>query len=119
MYVYLLLSKNYDVFKIGKTINPKVRIKRLAKSFDYAFSGSWVIECDSEDKAVIIEGRLQSMFSEWNIENMPRIEGYTEFYDSSCFDLVLSSLITPECDFIEGVEQMYPLESINDLPPWA
>jgi hypothetical protein len=64
MYVYLLLSKNYDVFKIGKTINPRVRIKRLTDSFDYAFSGSWVIECDSEEKAVMLEEKLQCIFSE-------------------------------------------------------
>lgn len=82
-YIYFLVSKDKSAFKIGVSINTAQRMKQLGGDFD--LEKSFYIECE---EAFVVEKILHRVFRKNNI-TLPHKDGYTEWFDFSCFDSVV------------------------------
>ena len=115
MYIYLLVSKNNHMFKIGRTTDPKTRIKSLNKDFDFDFEKSRLVHCVDYAASVRLEKTLHQKFRNYNIRYLPIYDGSTEFFDINCFDSVLTFFITPY-DYIDEISHLEEIFLIENLP---
>ena len=85
-YVYLLVTNDNKMFKTGITLNPKARIKKLFQYIDFDLKKSFLIPCYTVGESSQIEKLFRAKFRDYNILNMPKFSGSTEFYFIECFD---------------------------------
>lgn len=96
-YVYLMLLQDLSACKIGRSITPKDRLYSLSKDFTFNFEESYLIECNVEDM-IFLEKILQNHFHRYNKKDIPRFNGYTEFFDIECIKKTLSFISYIEFD---------------------
>lgn len=78
-YVYILISKDYEMFKIGKATNMSNRLKQLEKYWDFRLDRSFTFEGSAKDISNL-EKLLHRLFTKFNIEDLECNDGYTEFF---------------------------------------
>ncbi len=87
--VYLLVSKEHPMFKIGKADNIISRLTQLKRKWgEFNLEQSIEIVC-SPDASFRLEKNLHYVFSEKNLVLDDQKEGYTEWFDMHCFDDVI------------------------------
>ena len=77
-YIYILYSKNLDVFYVGQTIDLQKRVEEHnSKFYDNTFtskSTDWIlhhsIKCDSRKQAILIESHIKRMKSRKYYESL-------------------------------------------------
>lgn len=81
-FVYILLSHDKQIYKIGTTDNIKIRLRALKKFWgDFDTQGSFCIECDREYKF-----RLESMLLNLVVDSQVKFDenekenGWSEFF---------------------------------------
>ena len=87
-YLYLLINNEATAFKIGISIDPVRRSARLPQEINLGQSLQIAIQDGSARK---VEGVLHYLFRSYSKE-MPRGEGYTEWFSMEAWDAVLSYL---------------------------
>lgn len=87
--VYILKSKNDQMFKIGKSSDIKQRLSTLQKEYEFDLENSWTIEVPQKE-VFKLENLLHFSFEKARIDDLPKASGYTEFFNISSLDDVLS-----------------------------
>ena len=106
-YVYLLVDRDNNIFKIGVSVDPIVRSQQLKRSFNLSMS---VQAGFTKEQAYEIERYLHSRFRSLNIDPgvMGRGEGSTEWFCFDCF---------PACrNFLHDASAIEPLRRIKPAP---
>jgi len=95
--LYLLVTKDKDKFKIGKSDNIYERLKTLENNMKTEFSlkNSYYIKCDVK-LVHKMEHLFHLLFDAYKVENMPVVDGYTEWFKYECFRNVLNTLTAIE-----------------------
>lgn len=100
-YVYVILLKDQSKFKIGKANNIKNRLGCLKLFWgDFDLDKSFAIKC-KKSKVMKLETFLHFTFSKYRLNDLSRKDGFTEFFNVNCFDLVkpfVESLININSD---------------------
>ena len=78
-YVYILISKDYEMFKIGKATNISNRLKQLEKHWSFRLDRSFAFEGTAKDISNL-ERLLHRLFMNFNIKDLESNDGYTEFF---------------------------------------
>lgn len=92
-YLYIAKSKKKskeNVFKIGISINPSVRLTEVCTDIDY--DNTLLFVCNDKE-SIKIEKTLHFLFREKNIIQDTNT-GYTEWFDISCYNEVLNFIET-------------------------
>ena len=113
-YVYLLLSTDGEKFKIGKADNVYSRYATLKKYWGgFNLKKSMQIKCDKK-QVHNLEKILHFVFDNYNINLPSDFDGYTEWFDSNCFEDAVDLLKDiawkiPDnrIQIIEGIKQHY------------
>ncbi|HKT26566.1 GIY-YIG nuclease family protein [Dyella sp.] len=103
--LYLLVNEEHSAFKIGVSHRPHQRISRLPNNIDV--SSSYEVRF-RDGSAYEAERVLHHMFRQKNFD-MPRGEGYTEWFDIASLEDVLR--------FIENQKHLLSVEEICRLRP--
>jgi hypothetical protein len=84
-YLYLLPDKNKQKFKIGKTDNQKriPHLKKIWKEIDV--DSSLMFEYQNNKSMSPVESILHSLFDQYNITDLDKKDGHTEWFEYSCF----------------------------------
>lgn len=91
-YIYLLLLKNREKFKIGKALNPYQRIQTLVEdNNEFDLQNSYQI-CGNTYFISKFEYMLHFLFSDYNVNHNVAFEGYTEWFKIECLQRVLELL---------------------------
>lgn len=90
--VYILKSKHDQMFKIGKSNDITRRLSTLQRNYEFDLENSWTIEVPQKE-VFKLENILHFSFEKARIDDLPKASGYTEFFNISSLDDVLS-LIT-------------------------
>ncbi len=90
--VYFLVNKNGANFKIGVSFDPHMRIAKFIE--EVGIKKSFHVSCERK-RSMMIENILHRLFKESKID-MPAQDGYTEWFDISCFDEV-KGFVTAYC----------------------
>ena len=84
-YIYLLVSEENNIFKIGKADNIINRYETLKSKWgDFNLSNSYQIKCN-ENNIFKIEKTLHYIFKDFNIMPDYQYDGYTEWFDMKCY----------------------------------
>ena len=89
-FVYVLLSKDKKIFKIGSTDNLRLRVKALQKFWgDFDLDDCFALECDREFK-FRLESTLLNLLSDSQVvfDEGEKEHGYTEFFYIEAFPLL-------------------------------
>lgn len=116
-FVYLLLSTDGNKFKIGKADNVHSRYTTLKRHWgEFDLEKSMQIKCDKK-QVHNLEKTLHFIFDNYNIELPSNSDGYTEWFDSDCFEDVTDLLkdiawkmSDNRIQIIEGVKSPYKLQ---------
>lgn len=106
-YVYLLVCKDYEIFKIGETQGIHTRVEELSKHLNYDIKYSFVFTFSSFDEAIELEKLLHKKFKEFNVpkKNLPKFGGYTEFYYNKILQdviiFIINSAFTCELEMLK------------------
>lgn len=87
--VYLLKSKHNQTFKIGKANNLSQRLSTLERNYEFDLNNSYTIEI-SQKEVFRLENLLHFSFENARVDNLPKASGYTEFFNGTSFEDVLS-----------------------------
>lgn len=119
--LYLLVSEDGGSFKIGISNNVSSRIATLkgnGNNFDLERS---VIFVSNEVRMKSVERTLHFLFQEHNLEIGANFDGYTEWFDISCFDAVVAQIeqiaVLKGIDVksVKGTELRIPSIRVNSL----
>jgi len=89
-YVYILVDKSQQKFKIGLTIDILQRYKTLASIYGkFSLRNSYLIEC-KESYGKKLEKILHFTFSDFNLNINSNLGGHTEWFDISCLNDLIS-----------------------------
>jgi hypothetical protein len=87
-YVYLLPHRTENRFKIGKADDVALRARSLPESFDFDRARALCFE--NAERAFNAERVLQRLAAQYRIKELPWGDGYTEWFDLTCFVDILS-----------------------------
>lgn len=97
--VYLLLSTCGSMYKIGNSINITSRIKSLSSKWKISWESSYFIETDAT-RCKSLEKGLQKMLYDFQIIDLPRQDGFCEWYHINslkiCFQILNALNYYPE-----------------------
>ncbi|WP_083211920.1 GIY-YIG nuclease family protein [Burkholderia sp. CCA53] len=105
-FVYVLMHRDGDRFKIGKAVNLSARIRQLSLP-RFRPLGSFALEFDTERRAIEVERILHLTFQMWRcktreIESIDRLgEGASEFFSSGCYNHLVN-FIKSSLDLFNG-----------------
>lgn len=114
-YIYLLKHATEGRFKIGHSIDPHVRLKYLPDNI--SFDGSYVAELENEKDMKYAEKTLQDLFKHYNIEYLPKCDGYKEWFYNYAFDEILKFCHDNKCG-LRLKTDLFPLPN-TPYSPWA
>lgn len=101
--VYLLVSEDNTMFKIGKTKDDSlIRIYTLAKNWKIDFSKSLLISTKNSNG---LEKTLHYLFQEHHVNLSKISNGFTEFFNIKCFKEVV--------DFVEDLSEKIKEDEIK------
>ncbi|MDD2699380.1 MAG: GIY-YIG nuclease family protein [Arcobacteraceae bacterium] len=103
-FIYLLVSEENNIFKIGKADNIINRYEILKSKWgNFNLTNSYKIKC-YENSIFKIEKTLQYIFKDFNIIPEYQYDGYTEWFDMKCYqDIItlINNLKTLNSDIID------------------
>jgi hypothetical protein len=101
--VYLLVSEDNTMFKIGKTKDDSlIRIYTLAKNWKIDFSKSLLISTKNSNG---LEKTLHYIFQDYHVNLSKISNGFTEFFNIKCFKEVI--------DFVESLSEKIKEDKIK------
>lgn len=113
--VYLANHITESRFKIGKADNFYNRVKILGvENFD--LECVWIVFASSKSSAFSIESSLHAAFDRYRIKDLPRSDGYTEWFDMDCKPDVLDFLADIEADGSKRVQETWFVNSPKRHP---
>lgn len=119
-YIYLLVSEENNIFKIGKADNIINRYEILKSKWgDFNLSNSYQIKCN-ESNIFKIEKTLHYIFKDFNIMPDYQYDGYTEWFDMKCYkDTInlLNNLKNINNDIID-IQQGIKIPKKNKINSW-
>lgn len=89
-YVYLLVTNN-NLFKIGKADDIDNRYNTLKNLYDFNLLESYTIEITKKE-VFKLEKTLHFLFSDYRVKNLPKQDGYSEFFKLDCLNNLLNIL---------------------------
>ncbi|MDX9742633.1 MAG: GIY-YIG nuclease family protein [Arcobacteraceae bacterium] len=115
-YVYLLVTNN-DYFKIGKADDIDNRYNTLKNLYDFNLLESYTIEITKKE-VFKLEKTLHFLFSDYRVKNLPKQDGYSEFFKLDCLNNLLNILKSlknfKDLSIVKGIQLT---KIISDLKP--
>jgi len=105
-YVYILLSKDKEIYKIGSTDNIKIRMKALKRFWgDFDIDDCIAIECDREFK-FRLESMLLTLMSEHKVsfDDEEKENGWSEFFYATSLTQLKSFIDNMLHKFIKDIK---------------
>lgn len=90
-YVYILTSKCLKKIKIGKADDVNKRIYTLQNSYEFDLDSSYTVQILEKD-VFRLENALHFIFKGMNLKDLPKNDGYTEFFKIECLNDLLQTL---------------------------
>lgn len=97
-FVYLLPHKNESRFKIGKANDVLSRAAVFSDPLD--LEKARMLHFPSEADACNAERMLHRMASRFHVKDLPETCGYTEWYDTACFEALIDTARTTMRDWL-------------------
>lgn len=92
-YVYILIHKTENMYKIGMSSSLTERVQKLTKVWgEFNFDKSCVIKCP-EHEVYNLEQKLHKRLAEYQIQNLENKEGSKEFFSSESLNLLREAII--------------------------
>lgn len=89
-YIYVIKTRDGELFKIGKASDPVKRISYLSRLYDLVYESFDIFDMGSDNAAYALESLLKSVLSEYQ-RPQPYTAG-TEFFDIGAIDMTLEWL---------------------------
>lgn len=119
-FIYLLVSEENNIFKIGKADNIINRYETLKSKWgNFNLTNSYQIKC-KESNIFKIEKTLHYIFKDFNIIPDCQYDGYTEWFDIKCYkDIInlLNNLKNINNDIID-IQQGIKIPKKNKTNTW-
>lgn len=112
--VYLLLSSEYDYFKIGKTINLGQRVSTLKKDWSLDLKNSFFVERNNPIK---LEKGLQNILDDFRVKGLldSKLDGSTEWFKVECIDQCKSLINVMGYSIMKGISE--PVKPVKNNKP--